>query len=472
MRKLACGTCGIILCPTAMFFSQGRSYWTVPPEDAARYDARCQAREHDLGPTMLGCRFMRRAVDPVVLPAGSEGPDDRMPDQPVTVRRVADLVAEGAGSAERHGITAAQPIAGDGAYTRRLPELFDWVNLANRAPVDIEAVFPLVQRYAPIHHLTLKDAVVVDQGAIITRGGALLHDSFAELLAQRQAPAGLTATPQGDHRWTGRVSRQIEAPTLLLKRPWWRNYGHWLLDAAALLALLRERRISGFEQIAIGAFAEPALRAVVRDTLSVIAPGLPVVEHPDDEAWQFSRLHYTQPVQIPDRFKLPDAVAALRRALLPPEPRPPGRRRLFVSRRQYRTRRLENEAEIVAVCARHGFEVVCPETLDLHAQVRLFAAASHVAGVKGAALTNLLFCPPATTVILLSPGDWADFFFWDLAGQLGFAYYELAGVLTRDDGALGQNPFLIDPARLDAVLRSAITEGGAARDAAARSSDG
>jgi hypothetical protein len=457
VREFVCSQCGVGLRPTALFLSHGCSYWTASPEDRGRYEVHCQAKDHDLGPEILGCRFMRQTLDPWFAPDCPDAPrQDWAPGQPITVQSVAELIALGLGSAKRHGIAETRLLAGAGEYTRRPPDLFDWTDVATRRPVDVRTVFRRVERYEPIHHLTLKNAVVVDQGAVITSGGSLLHDSILELLVHGHTPVGLAPTSEGQYQWTGAVNRRIDVPTLLLKRPWWRNYGHFLVDAAALLALLREHRIGGFQQVAIGAFPEPGLREIVREALSIIAPGLPVVEHPDDEIWQFSELRYTQPVQIPALFKLPDALAALRRALVDTAPQARGYRRLFVSRRNYRSRRLENEAAVVEVCARHGFETICPETLSLREQARLFATASHVVGVKGAALTNLLFCPPGAAVVLLSPADWVDLFFWDLAGQRGFAYYELTGVLAREDGDRGQNPFMIDPVRLDALLRGIL----------------
>jgi capsular polysaccharide biosynthesis protein len=285
-------------------------------------------------------------------------------------------------------------------------------------------------------------------------------DSCLELLAHGLVPRGLEEAGPGRYRRSQSVSRVIEAPTLLLKRPWWRNYGHWLVDAAALLALLRERTIGGFEQIAIG---DPELgksEEIVYETISLLAPGMPVLEHPDAEVWRFTELHYVQPIQIPQLFKLPDALAALRRGVLGYDPVGAGHRRLFISRRHFPGRQLVNEAQVIDVFERYGFEVVFPEELGLLEQARLFASASAVAGVKGAALTNMVFCPPEAVVIVMSPIDWPDLFFWDIAGQRNFAYYELTGPLASETNVRGQNPFSIDLTKLEIALQYALPKIG------------
>ena len=127
-------------------------------------------------------------------------------------------------------------------------------------------------------------------------------------------------------------------------------------------------------------------------------------------------------------------------------------RRLFISRGGHPARRLENEAELIAHARRHGYEVVEPQHLDLAGQARLFHGAASVVGVKGAALANLLFCPAGAACLVLSPGDFPDPFFWDLASHAGVTYAELFGRLTGRDRPQSHNGFTIDPVRFADML--------------------
>ncbi len=73
---------------------------------------------------------------------------------------------------------------------------------------------------------------------------------------------------------------------------------------------------------------------------------------------------------------------------------------------------LWDEAEVIALRQRHGFAVVQPEHHRLR-EAALFRAAESVVGVKGAALTNIMFCSDAASLLVLSPAGWVDPFLWD-----------------------------------------------------------
>ncbi len=63
-------------------------------------------------------------------------------------------------------------------------------------------------------------------------------------------------------------------------------------------------------------------------------------------------------------------------------------------------------------------------------------------------------------MIVMSPIDWPDLFFWDIAGQRNFAYYELTGPLASETNVRGQNPFSIDLTKLEIALQYALPKIG------------
>ena len=308
---------------------------------------------------------MRQVLDHLLLARSPDSaPSQEVPrtDETdlVVPASIADLaVSHVDGTAEHHGIISMDSIASPGFYVRRLPAFIDNMHVPIAKYAEPGAQPSPGQRYEQIRRSVLRDAIVSGQGTVVTRGGALVTDSCVELLAHGFLPCGLEESGPGRYRRSQPVNRVIEAPTLLLKRPWWRNYGHWLLDAAALLALLRERVVGGFEQVAIGGPEPGKSREIVAETIALFAPNMPVVEHPDEEVWRFTELHYVQPIQIPQLFKLPDAVAALRRTVLGYDPAAAGHRRLFVSRRHFPGRQLVNEAQVAG-----SFGSLSPDGLD------------------------------------------------------------------------------------------------------------
>lgn len=352
------------------------------------------------------------------------------------------------------GVRRVDAISGRGSYLRAAPHAIGSAALDPDQRNWLDTIYRSVEQpFGTARCTVLRDAVVAGQGSVVTRDGCLVRETVTEFLANRQAPDGFAAAGEGAFRLLPAPERRVAGPVLLLKRPWWRNYGHWLVDSAATLALAARLRLLANWRIAVGAQNNAPMRQVVLDTCARLAPGVEVLEHPDDEVWTCEELFYVSPLHVPPLYKHPEGLASLRALLLRDELATPlPDRRLFVSRGAHPSRRLDNEAALIAVAESHGYEVVEPQHLDLAGQIRLFRSATCVVGVKGAALTNILFCAAGARCLLLSPGDFADPFFWDLASHAGAAYSELFGRLTSRTAPASHNPFVIDPARFAALL--------------------
>jgi len=80
-----------------------------------------------------------------------------------------------------------------------------------------------------------------------------------------------------------------------------------------------------------------------------------------------------------------------------------GSRKIFLTRQKTRLRFIENSDEIETACREHGYEIVDADTLSPDQQVRLFSSVSHLVGIHGAGLTNMIFCPPGCRVLELFP---------------------------------------------------------------------
>ena len=370
------------------------------------------------------------------------------PEGPLSLQTLAALLADPAQAAAA-GVQFVTRLADDGRYARRGAEFCDPV--AGFAAYR-QAFQPLEQDYPPAIAVALGGAMVVGQGAVVTRDGRLIHDSVRAFVAAEVAPAGFAAAGDGLRLIPPARVMRVDRPALLLQAPWWRNYGHWLFDSAALLALMAGYARRHGLALVIGRQTDPALRAVVADTLAALLPEADVIERDETDALVFDALHYGAPVSVTPLFKQPDAIGLLRRALMPAVPA--RRRPIYVARPPGR-RQLVNEAEVIGLCAARGIEVIRPEQHSLRAQAALFAAAPLIVGVKGAALANLMFAPADATAIVLAPRLWIDPIFWDLAGQLGQRYIDViveqAGSGPPDSDA----PLVVDLAALARALDAA-----------------
>ena len=184
-----------------------------------------------------------------------------------------------------HGLLRADVLAPAGVYRRRPPAFLETSHLD---PAHAETLASYLrttqQHYDALFALTLAGATVAGQGAVVTADGAMLRESVLEFLALGQAPDGFSGEAEGGFVRTVPVTRHVERPCVLLKRPWYRNYGHWLVDGAGLAALLSRARLPTGTALVVGVPPDGAMLRVVADSLAILAPGLEVLAQPDDEA--------------------------------------------------------------------------------------------------------------------------------------------------------------------------------------------
>jgi capsular polysaccharide biosynthesis protein len=133
-------------------------------------------------------------------------------------------------------------------------------------------------------------------------------------------------------------------------------------------------------------------------------------------------------------------------------------RRLFVGRRDARTRQLLNDDETFAQLEPLGFERFSPGHEPFTEQVRAFAGAELVVAVGGAALTNMVFMPPGGTIVMIGPATMAGYFFWDLATHCDQQLIVMWGE-NEDPSAGGKNiNFRVDADALGVVVAQAASE--------------
>jgi capsular polysaccharide biosynthesis protein len=343
-------------------------------------------------------------------------------------------------------------LAPAGFYDRKPPLLLDSEEATGEARQALARYFAVSRQHYPERlALLLAGAYVTGQGAVVTNSGNLIAETVATFTAHSRVPIGLNAIDANTYSILP-ATRRIERPCLLAKAPWYRNYGHCLVDCATVIAMASALGLCDGTTIVIGTYQAPAMEHVIQTILREFAGRSEVLIHPDNEVWEFGTLWYVTPLHVPPLFKLPDGLRALRSSLLPSARAPSSpSQRLFVSRGDKAHRHLMNENELLGMCVKNGFDLVYPERLSLHEQAALFQDAQVIVGVKGAALTNALFMAPGAAVIALSPADFPDPFFWDICAQFDVQYLEIFGdAATGHEG--GRADFSVRPDKLSAAL--------------------
>ena len=183
------------------------------------------------------------------------------------------------------------------------------------------------------------------------------------------------------------------------------NYYHFLANYFPMFAFLPEASDRG--AVAIRNGMPPSVHDTLRELLATMVPNPPV-----DISVLEPGVYDLEDVVFPAIAPAEFACVAVRRWLLPfvfrkhgltdPQ-RERGPLKVFIRREGANTgRNLVNQDEVQAWFTARGYTAVNPGPLPFEEQVLLFARASHIAGVEGAAFTNLLFAIHARQILMIA----------------------------------------------------------------------
>jgi hypothetical protein len=179
------------------------------------------------------------------------------------------------------------------------------------------------------------------------------------------------------------------------------NFYHYVVDAIGRFPLVQAAGFAwdDFDHILLPRFQSAATIAIEH---AIAVPADRVIRMQRHE--QFICDVLVQPSFPGFNARTPPWLVNFYQTLFPPSPLP-RTRRLYFAREGARS--VVNAADIDCRIEARGFEKVDP--LKTPRLREILSEASHVIGVHGAALTNLLFCQPGTRVLELMPTDVSGF---------------------------------------------------------------
>jgi capsular polysaccharide biosynthesis protein len=232
------------------------------------------------------------------------------------------------------------------------------------------------------------------------------------------------------------------------------NYYHFLTDVLPRLELLRRADADA------DAFLVNRTTRFQRDLLDHL--GLTADRCLGSDKYPHLRAECLVVPSLPDEnLKTPRWIVPWLREQFLPESLAPPHRRLYVTRGDKKhTRRVENEAALLAALEPLGFEMVDPGAMAPAAQVRAFAEAECVVGPHGAGLTNIAFAPEGAAVVELFARDYVNECFWALASTVeGLRYRYVVGDGTpsrsRRNGGVASD-VEVDPALVLSLLEELL----------------
>ncbi len=221
---------------------------------------------------------------------------------------------------------------------------------------------------------------------------------------------------------------------------WSHNYFHWLTDA--IPRLLSARLVAPGASVML----PPRYRSIsyVREALEIL--GVEADYFDDSKRVSVGRLCLPNHTAVTGNFNH-RFINEVRDQLRSSNPAGGRHRKVYVSRKKARARKIVNEHEVQEVLDGHGFEIHYFEDYSLAAQIELMGETRTLVGLHGAGLTNMLFMAPGGSVLeIRNPGDTHNNCYFTLASDLGHRYFYQLG--TGGGGDTANVELAVDPEEL------------------------
>jgi hypothetical protein len=135
----------------------------------------------------------------------------------------------------------------------------------------------------------------------------------------------------------------------------------------------------------------------------------------------------------------------------------PIKKKLYVSRRKAKYRKLQGELHIERLFEQNKFLVIHPELLSFQEQLDLFSSAEIIAGPQGSGLANILFAPSSVQIIQFLVED--VYLFSNIAHIIGQNLVVVHGSYIPDScSVLYQSDYRIEPDIIEKVIQSLLPE--------------
>ena len=266
-------------------------------------------------------------------------------------------------------------------------------------------------------------------GMNLSADGRLISDVSYEtaLPVNNRSSKGISPWPALDSvRFPARTHHAKSTVITLTSRYQW-NYFHWLFD---VLPRVNLAKMAGVGAAMYYVEYSHSFQKESLDLLGIRADA--VIEAGQNPTIQASTLFIPSYPEATTGIP-PWSCRFLRSSLLvecqrrnPRLARSQGRR-IYISRRDAKMRRLTNERDLIDLLAHYGFAVLESRGMSMAEQIQAFAEANVIIGPHGAGFANIVFCQKGTTVIEISPPKYIFGIYHDLATRCDLEHYLIFG---------------------------------------------
>ncbi len=254
-------------------------------------------------------------------------------------------------------------------------------------------------------------------------GKTAAHAPTPSLLLAQKIWADASGTPI--------VELDEALPVFIMSHYGHRNYGHWLIEMFPRLEIVAPFVRAG--RVKIGLTKEQVSVPIIMDTLNIAKIDRSMLAILPTEPCKIRRVLYTSPIShhMHPGWISPSVPGTLDKLVGYHQASCRGRR-IFVSRMDGLSRHLVNEDDVYNELEPLGFERVLTGAMSFTEQVDTFRSAAEVVGVFGASMTNTVFMPSDGSVCLLSPNNFMDHFYWNIASIRRLRYAEFLGKVQSE----------------------------------------
>lgn len=254
------------------------------------------------------------------------------------------------------------------------------------------------------------------------------HDSFSEFFLE----------------WTGwlsgpeiRETKKIPGEYFLFSTLPGLQYAHWFIQELPHVMFLRRLSTAGLHGETIPLAVTKDFSSFTKRHMEMLEVNNPVsVFSPAEQPLEFERLIVPSLHRMPHLSGFPSEPVEIYRELRLRADRfdEPSPERIFLNRKDMGGRRgLHNEGEIQDIAVRYGFEPLDITGWSADRQIHAYSKTKIIAGIHGAAFTNMVFAPQNATILELTHSKIASTIFYRLAGICGHDYGYLCGEPRQED---------------------------------------
>jgi capsular polysaccharide biosynthesis protein len=199
-----------------------------------------------------------------------------------------------------------------------------------------------------------------------------------------------------------------------------RNFHHWLYDSLPRIYLVMEAGL--FDEMDYFLISSNN-QNFQKESLRLLKIPEGKIINPLEGKCNFSAEElYVPSLPSPLGSVSPWVITFLRNLFNPNNEKIAGYERIFISRKNVKTRHIVNHDEFLICMSTFSIKVVYPEDFSVSSFARIIAGSKFIISIHGSGLSNICFMSPGTTVVDILAPYHQDAYYWQISNLCDSSY--------------------------------------------------